>query len=39
MEGYLPEVIARKPLAEAVLTMWRWTADEEHLESLFERYR
>ncbi len=39
MEGYLPEVMARMPLAEAVLTIWRWIADEKHLESLFERHR
>ncbi len=39
MEGYLPQVMARMPLAEAVLTIWRWIADEKHLESLFERHR
>ena len=39
MEGYLPEVMARMPLAEAVLTIWRWIADEKQLESLFERHR
>ncbi len=39
MEGYVPEVMARMPLAEAVLTIWRWIADEEHLKSLFDRHR
>ena len=33
------ELLARMPLAEAVLWLWRWIADEEHLESLFDRYR
>jgi hypothetical protein len=27
------------PLAEAVLLLWRWVADEEHLYSAFERWR
>jgi hypothetical protein len=33
------ELLARMPLAEAVLWLWRWVADEEHLGSLFHRYR
>jgi len=33
MEGYVPEVMARMPLAEAVLTISRWIADKEHLKS------
>jgi len=39
MEGYLPQIMARMPLAEAVLTVWRWISDGAHLESLFERHR
>jgi hypothetical protein len=27
------------PLAEAVLLLWRWVADEEHLQGVFERWR
>jgi hypothetical protein len=27
------------PLAEAVLTLWSWAADEEYLGQIFERYR
>jgi hypothetical protein len=27
------------PLAEAVLVLWSWVAEEEHLQSVFERWR
>ena len=27
------------PLAEAVLTLWSWAADENHLGQIFERHR
>lgn len=33
------ELLERMPLAEAALLLWRWVADEEHLGSLFDRYR
>lgn len=39
MEVPSAEVLARMPLAQAVLWLWRWVADPEHLDSLFERYR
>lgn len=39
MDRPAPEVLARMPLAEAVLLLWRWVADEEHLQSVFERWR
>ena len=33
------EILKRVPLAEAVLTLWSWAADEEHLGQIFKRYR
>lgn len=33
------EVLGRLPLAEAVLTVWRWVADPLFLLSLFARHR
>jgi hypothetical protein len=39
MERPPPNVLARMPLAEAVLLLWRWVADEEHLQSVFNRRR
>ena len=39
MDRPAPDVVARMPLAEAVLLLWRWLADEEHLQSVFERWR
>jgi len=33
------EVLARMPLAEAVLLLWRWGTSEERLESLWDRFR
>jgi DDE family transposase len=33
------EMLARMPLAEAVLLLWRWMADEESLQSVFQRSR
>jgi hypothetical protein len=39
MEGVDPKVLARMPLAEAVLVVWRVVADEERLQSVFERHR
>jgi hypothetical protein len=34
-----PEVLARMPLAEAVLTLWCWVADEDYLNGVFEENR
>jgi len=39
MDRPRPDVVARMPLAEAVLILWRWLADEEHLQNLFQRWR
>jgi Transposase DDE domain len=34
-----PEVLARMPLAEAVLTLWCWVAEETYLDQVFEQHR
>lgn len=39
MDGPMKEVLARMPLAEAVLWLWRYVGDESHLNAVFERYR
>jgi hypothetical protein len=39
MERPAPDVLARMPLAEAVLLLWRWVADEAHLQNVFEQCR
>jgi hypothetical protein len=39
MDGVDWKLLARMPLAEAVLLVWRWVADEQRLEAIFERYR
>jgi hypothetical protein len=33
------EVLSRLPLAEAVLSLWRWVADPLFLLSVFARHR
>jgi hypothetical protein len=33
------EALRRLPLAEAVLTLWRWCADDDTLRCLFDRHR
>lgn len=33
------EVLARMPLAEAVLLLWRWVTNAERLQSLWDRHR
>ena len=33
------EVLSRLPLAEAVLTLWQWVCDDEHLDALYDRHR
>lgn len=33
------EVLARMPLAEAVLWLWRWVTCEERMEGLWDRFR
>jgi len=39
MEGLARQVLARMPLAEAVLYVWRWAASEAFLEQVYERNR
>jgi Transposase DDE domain len=34
-----PEILARMPLAEAVLTLWCWIADDAYLNEVFDRHR
>jgi hypothetical protein len=34
-----PEVLARMPLSEAVLTLWCWVADDAYLDQIFDRHR
>lgn len=33
------EVLSRLPLAEAVLSLWQWVCDEDHLADLYDRHR
>ncbi len=39
MDGTTRRLLARMPLAEATLWVWRWVADEQFLNDLFQRYR
>jgi len=39
MDGVEREVLARLPLAEAVLWLWRWCADESYLQDLYQHWR
>jgi hypothetical protein len=39
MDATSREVLARMPLAEAVLTLWCWIADSNYLDQLFEQHR
>lgn len=39
MNGLDGEFLARMPLAEAILLVWRHIANEEQLQAVFERYR
>ncbi len=39
MDGFLREALARMPLAEAVLWLWRWCADDEFLQGLYQHWR
>ncbi len=39
MEAPAREIFARLPLAEAVLTLWRWVADANALDQIFDTYR
>ena len=34
-----PSVLARMPLAEATLTVWRFVFDDDRLQGLWERFR
>jgi hypothetical protein len=33
------QILARLPLAEAVLTLWRWVADADTLDQIFDEHR
>ena len=39
MDAVVASAWQRVPLAEAVLTLWRFAADQERLEDLFQRRR
>ncbi|HUU97389.1 MAG TPA: hypothetical protein VM487_16765 [Phycisphaerae bacterium] len=39
MEGLAQELAARMPLADAVLLLWGWVANEAFLDQLYERHR
>lgn len=39
MDGFTREALARLPLAEAVLWLWRWCADESFLRGLYQCWR
>ena len=39
MDVASPEVLARMPLSEAVLTLWSWAADDAYLDRIFDRHR
>ena len=38
--GYpVPETLARLPLAEAVLTLWRWAVEADTVNQIFDDHR
>ena len=39
MDGLDDEVLARMPLAEAVLVVWKHVVNEEHLNEVYRRHR
>jgi hypothetical protein len=39
LEVPVPETLARLPLAEAVLTLWRWAADTDTVNQIFDENR
>jgi len=39
MEASTRDILARLPLAEAVLTLWRWVADAGSLDQIFDKNR
>ena len=39
MAAASPEVLARMPLAEAVLALWCWVADKTYLDQVFDQHR
>jgi len=39
LEVPVPETLARLPLAEAVLTLWRWAADDDTVNQIFDENR
>jgi len=39
MDGVDESLLAKMPLAEAVLTLWRFVANEDRLQAVFDRHR
>jgi hypothetical protein len=39
LEFPAPQTLARLPLAEAVLTLWRWAADADSVDQIFDEHR
>jgi hypothetical protein len=39
MDPLAPAVLARLPLAEAVLLVWSWIAEDDFLQRLFAAHR
>ena len=39
MQVPVPKTLARLPLAEAVLTLWRWAADADEVNQIFDENR
>src|SRR5205814_1426292 len=39
LEVPVPQTLARLPLAEAVLTLWRWAADADSVDQIFDANR
>ena len=39
MDAPGPQILARLPLAEAVLALWRWVADADSLDQIFDDHR
>jgi hypothetical protein len=38
-QDFYREVLARLPLAEAVLSLWQFVCDDQHLDLLYDRHR
>jgi len=39
MDGCFKEVLARMPLAEGVMWLWKWVTSEDRLEGLWNKHR